>query len=1493
MENMLTEITNYLLRQGWQIAVFCVVAAVVSVALKNKSAHVRYLLWLIVLAKCLVPALYTIPLAVLPGQGVAEPVVSSAVEAPVISVEAVEVTTTGPYVSPSVLSMPPRVVSLRERLAEVSAREGLGFVWIVGAVVFVLVAVGKALRTNRWLRGQRKPLSAQLQSGIEKLFADIGVADVPKVWLIEGVGQPFVWGLVRGSIYLPGNFGKVNGEKDRRGVLGHELSHVMRFDAAVNVLQIIAQAVYWFHPFVWWANKRIRAEREKCCDEMAIARLGAEAKDYSRAIVNTLIAEHEAAWPIPSLAVAGPVKNIEDRIKTIMRSGKKFYRRPTFVTIVTVLLLAGLAVPTTLALTERSEKKSETADVKTKHEKPQASSKTQPLLYGPVIERVVNSESVGKDFFIDFDTGEVLSPPEEPPGGPNPFETWLQQTGVDAEGSVGGRGNIKGLACFDMIVIPVDKASWSDPVKASYFEQFITWGKPGSPVFMSGKGKLPVTYLFKTREGGMGLLQITGFTDSPKGVKIRYKMEQAKAEEIAWGAAVEGLRCRWAGPVKAVAAGTAPVIALEVENVSDNPIIWQCRSEHTWRIYPRGSEGKGEGVYRGTYSPKFRVVPGEGVRLAGVDEARRNHEGAGSAVGYYRLGPGARMRLISEYLWVLPKAGQVKVDGYLNRRNPGGGGAYPAEMVLRNRISCPALVLEVTAGDPAAERAYEVVWSAPVDGLQAGIKYEYGKRPISYFRDVELSIVVRNITEEPIAVTFSPTGHYDDLPRVRDKDGREQRVEMASDYERYPPGTVTLAPGFTGTIDAVAFSVCPKNYGGQERRGPILYADPGKYTITRVFRYNLDGGKELNKELTVGPIELEVAGPGEQPSDVSWGEVVEGVQIRRRAERNIFRERSESEERLHKLALAVKMYGDDHDGGLADGLKELKAYMDEEQEFKWVVENVAYVGKGKNLNVRGATRVPVAYDKALLEKANGTNVLFLDFSVRFLDLKDLQDFGIVDETTERLESAKKLKGLGKALFVYANDQEAGKYPDTLEELGEQDYINRKDLAWYLENVEYLGKGKTAADPPNAVIAYDKTLLEKSNSTNVLYNDSHVAFRGLEQLKKLGLIRPEKRRVATGRVRSGADVYKQLERIVDLSGLGPEMSFGEALEELKNSVEPALVIVVLWRDLEEKAEIDRNTAINMDPIPAVRLGTALELLLKSISAGDAELGYVVRDGVIVIATKESLPKKLETRVYDISGLVGGAGEQMKKAAIAIESRFLMVSDNFLEDIGLDVDVNGIWGIGGEVGHISRGPFDGGLVVSGFRKEDSNAVSDSAVSRTSKGHSLMLDEFQAGFLLRAVAAYRGSRVLAAPKVRVLEGEEAVLRVKTETEYISGYSEPNGSSEEPEPKRDSVSTGTIIQVTPRLTPDSRQIILELAFEVSNIIGFEKRMYKAKHPYEIPETEVISTEARVSVPNGGTVLIGGKKVKTENEDGQIEEKNLLVLIKAEIVEQEDTEVG
>jgi len=347
MEAYLTQISNHLLRHSWQIAILAVVVAAVSWLLRNRSAHVRYLLWLIVLAKCLVPPLTTIPLAILP------------VEKPAMTFEVPEITIEKPVIvasSPEPVPRPPAPMLIEPRPA-LNVRQWLSISWIAGAFLFVIVALVKAWRTNRWLRKKRRPLPNIMQAGIENLFSDAGITTFPKVWFIKGIGQPFVWGLLRGSIYLPTDFVKINNVGQQRSILGHELSHILRFDAAVNTLQVVAQAIFWFHPFVWWANKRTRAEREKCCDEMTIARLGTQTKEYSKAIVNMLISEHKHTQPVPSLAIAGPVKNIEERIKTMLRPGKKFYKRPSLIAATAVLTLALLTVPTTLILSARAQSK--------------------------------------------------------------------------------------------------------------------------------------------------------------------------------------------------------------------------------------------------------------------------------------------------------------------------------------------------------------------------------------------------------------------------------------------------------------------------------------------------------------------------------------------------------------------------------------------------------------------------------------------------------------------------------------------------------------------------------------------------------------------------------------------------------------------------------------------------------------------------------------------------------------------------------------------------------------------------------------------------------------------------------------------------------------------------------------------------------------------------------------------------------------------------------
>ncbi|UCG48855.1 MAG: hypothetical protein JSU94_03555 [Phycisphaerales bacterium] len=116
------------------------------------------------------------------------------------------------------------------------------------------------------------------------------------------------------------------------------------------------------------------------------------------------------------------------------------------------------------------------------------------------------------------------------------------------------------------------------------------------------------------------------------------------------------------------------------------------------------------------------------------------------------------------------------------------------------------------------------------------------------------------------------------------------------------------------------------------------------------------------------------------------------------------------------------------------------------------------------------------------------------------------------------------------------------------------------------------------------------------------------------------------------------LHEQLDQIVDLSELTQEMPFQEAIQVLRDSVDPPLKVVVIWRDIHENADIEPTTTIDMGGLPQVSLRAALELLLKSVSPSTGVgLRYAVRNGVITIGTGETVQPVLETRIYEIAGL----------------------------------------------------------------------------------------------------------------------------------------------------------------------------------------------------------------------------------------------------------------
>jgi len=108
---------------------------------------------------------------------------------------------------------------------------------------------------------------------------------------------------------------------------------------------------------------------------------------------------------------------------------------------------------------------------------------------------------------------------------------------------------------------------------------------------------------------------------------------------------------------------------------------------------------------------------------------------------------------------------------------------------------------------------------------------------------------------------------------------------------------------------------------------------------------------------------------------------------------------------------------------------------------------------------------------------------------------------------------------------------------------------------------------------------------------------------------------------------------------DLSALHPDMTFSEAINVFRNSTEPPLNIIVLWKDIETNSDVDRYTPIGIEPISGISLVKSLELVLMAVSSDPKSLIYIVEKGTIIVGTRDALRRKPETHIYDIIDLLG--------------------------------------------------------------------------------------------------------------------------------------------------------------------------------------------------------------------------------------------------------------
>ena len=315
-----------------------------------------------------------------------------------------------------------------------------------------------------------------------------------------------------------------------------------------------------------------------------------------------------------------------------------------------------------------------------------------------------------------------------------------------------------------------------------------------------------------------------------------------------------------------------------------------------------------------------------------------------------------------------------------------------------------------------------------------------------------------------------------------------------------------------------------------------------------------------------------------------------------------------------------------------------------------------------------------------------------------------------------------------------------------------------------------------------------------------------------------------------------------------------------------------------------------------------------------------------------------PKKLAVyNTHEVHQEIEKLLAQLRKSLghqVSIEARFLVVSENFLEDIGLDIDFMN--DAGGKWGQIS---FEQNSALMTEPSATSVPLSlggiGAAAASITGGYGSILDDLQVSFLIRATQAHRDAKSLDAPLATVLSGESASFSVNRSMVFAlppvqtqgSQLSTAGGTTTQPqgnEPQYLPIYPSTALSITPIITHDKKNVLLGIITTQNQFLGMRTSTIEAPilsgtgagqvvtYDIQLPDQESSTLMTRVSVPDRGTLLLGGQRISSEVESesgvpilskipilGRLfgnrskvkDHKILLIMVKPTIILQEERE--
>lgn len=156
-------------------------------------------------------------------------------------------------------------------------------IWLIGMMFFFMKFVSGMLANQRLRHHQTSEVSEFWKYRVESLCRKLKIR--PAIIFRESfmAAVPLTIGYLKPVILFPVGILSQIPPDQAEALIVHELAHILRRDYIVNIFQNIVDIVYFYHPGIRWISRRVRSERENCCDDITVDLVG-DSLNYARAL---------------------------------------------------------------------------------------------------------------------------------------------------------------------------------------------------------------------------------------------------------------------------------------------------------------------------------------------------------------------------------------------------------------------------------------------------------------------------------------------------------------------------------------------------------------------------------------------------------------------------------------------------------------------------------------------------------------------------------------------------------------------------------------------------------------------------------------------------------------------------------------------------------------------------------------------------------------------------------------------------------------------------------------------------------------------------------------------------------------------------------------------------------------------------------------------------------------------------------------------------------